>query len=310
MVTGGCSPAPAQQSLASTSAPLDVDAEDGPDHPARHGEPRRRESLLLTAARDSVGASREFTHRQPAGDGPAVVAGKPSILIVEDEADIRELVRYHLDQEGYAVNEADSGEKALERAAATRPALIILDLMLPGTDGLEVCRRLRTDDTLREVPVIMLTAKGTEVDRILGLELGADDYITKPFSPRELVARVRAVLRRASGASAAPSQETFSRGRLQVNFDTYEAAVDGKAVALSLREFELLKFFVQHPHRVYDRLQLLDLVWGQDVHVEPRTVDVHVRRLRKVIERDDSTPELLLTVRGVGYKFNPDALEP
>ena len=310
MVTGGCSPAPAQQSLASTSAPLDVDAEDGPDHPARHGEPRRRESLLLTAARDSVGASREFTHRQPAGDGPAVVAGKPSILIVEDEADIRELVRYHLDQEGYAVDEADSGEKALERAAATRPALIILDLMLPGTDGLEVCRRLRTGDTLREVPVIMLTAKGTEVDRILGLELGADDYITKPFSPRELVARVRAVLRRASGASAAPSQETFSRGRLQVNFDTYEAAVDGKAVALSLREFELLKFFVQHPHRVYDRLQLLDLVWGQDVHVEPRTVDVHVRRLRKVIERDDSTPELLLTVRGVGYKFNPDALEP
>jgi len=310
METAGCSPAPAQQSLASTSAPLDVDAEDGPDHPARHGEPRRRESLLLTAARDSVGASREFTHRQPAGDGPAVVAGKPSILIVEDEADIRELVRYHLDQEGYAVDEADSGEKALERAAATRPALIILDLMLPGTDGLEVCRRLRTDNTLREVPVIMLTAKGTEVDRILGLELGADDYITKPFSPRELVARVRAVLRRASGASAAPSQETFSRGRLQVNFDTYEAAVDGKAVTLSLREFELLKFFVQHPHRVYDRLQLLDLVWGQDVHVEPRTVDVHVRRLRKVIERDDSTPELLLTVRGVGYKFNPDALEP
>ena len=310
METAGCSPAPAQQSLASTSAPLDVDAEDGPDHPARHGEPRRRESLLLTGARDSVGASREFTHRQPAGDGPAVVAGKPSILIVEDEADIRELVRYHLDQEGYAVDEADSGEKALERAAATRPALIILDLMLPGTDGLEVCRRLRTDNTLREVPVIMLTAKGTEVDRILGLELGADDYITKPFSPRELVARVRAVLRRASGASAAPSQETFSRGRLQVNFDTYEAAVDGKAVTLSLREFELLKFFVQHPHRVYDRLQLLDLVWGQDVHVEPRTVDVHVRRLRKVIERDDSTPELLLTVRGVGYKFNPDALEP
>src|SRR5205823_7930692 len=309
MATGSCSPAPAQQPLASTSAPRDVVAEDGPDHPARHGEPRRRESLLLTAARDSVGASREFTHRQPAGDGPAVVAGKPSILIGEHEADILEHVRYHRDQEGYVVDEADSGEKALERAAATRPALIILDLMLPGTDGLEVCRRLRTDDTLREVPVIMLTAKGTEVDRILGLELGADDYITKPFSPRELVARVRAVLRRAASA-AGPPDESFLRGRLQVNFDTYEVAVDGRPVALSLREFELLKFFEQHPHRVYDRLQLLDLVWGQDVHVEPRTVDVHVRRLRKVIERDDSTPELLLTVRGVGYKFNPDALEP
>ena len=237
------------------------------------------------------------------------MAAKPTILIVEDEADIRELVRYHLEQEGYAVEEADSGEKALDRAAATRPALVVLDLMLPGTDGLEVCRRLRVDDTLREVPVIMLTAKGTEVDRILGLELGADDYITKPFSPRELVARVRAVLRRAASV-AGPPHESFLRGRLQVNFDTYEVAVDGRPVALSLREFELLKFFVQHPHRVYDRLQLLDLVWGQDVHVEPRTVDVHVRRLRKVIERDDSTPELLLTVRGVGYKFNPDALEP
>ena len=237
------------------------------------------------------------------------MAAKPTILIVEDEADIRELVRYHLEQEGYAVEEADSGEKALERAAAIRPALVVLDLMLPGTDGLEVCRRLRVDDTLREVPVIMLTAKGTEVDRILGLELGADDYITKPFSPRELVARVRAVLRRAASV-AGPPHESFLRGRLQVNFDTYEVAVDGRPVALSLREFELLKFFVQHPHRVYDRLQLLDLVWGQDVHVEPRTVDVHVRRLRKVIERDDSTPELLLTVRGVGYKFNPDALEP
>jgi len=237
------------------------------------------------------------------------LAAKPTILIVEDEADIRELVRYHLEQEGYAVEEADSGEKAFERAAAIRPALVVLDLMLPGTDGLEVCRRLRTDDTLRELPVIMLTAKGTEVDRILGLELGADDYITKPFSPRELVARVRAVLRRAASV-AGPPHESFLRGRLQVNFDTYEVAVDGRPVALSLREFELLKFFVQHPHRVYDRLQLLDLVWGQDVHVEPRTVDVHVRRLRKVIERDDSTPELLLTVRGVGYKFNPDALEP
>src|SRR2546430_2977354 len=148
METAGCSPAPAQQSLASTSAPLDVVAEDGPDHPSRPGEPRRRESLLLTAARDSVGASREFTHRQPAGDGPAVVAGKPSILIVEDEADIRELVRYHLDQEGYAVDEADSGEKALERAAATRPALIILDLMPPRTDGRGVCRPPRPGDPL------------------------------------------------------------------------------------------------------------------------------------------------------------------
>jgi len=239
-----------------------------------------------------------------------VLAGKSSILIVEDEADIRELVRFHLQQEGYGVQEADTGERALALAATERPSLVLLDLMLPGTDGLEVCRRLRADDDLRSVPVIMLTAKGTEVDRILGLELGADDYVTKPFSPRELIARVRAVLRRAAVEDSSRADEVFARGRLSIHFGTYEVAVEGKPVTLSLREFELLKFFVQHPFRVYDRLQLLDLVWGQDVHVEPRTVDVHVRRLRKTIERDDSSPQLIVTVRGVGYKFNPDALEP
>src|SRR5579883_1425538 len=212
---------------------------------------------------------------------------KRTILVVEDEKDIRELVRFHLEHEGYVVR----------------------DLMLPGTDGLEVCRRVRGAEATRALPIIMLTARAEEVDRVLGLELGADDYITKPFSPRELVARVRAVLRRSHGEDVPPPHEVFERGRLRVDFDTYEVFLDGEPANLSLREFELLKFFLQHPYRVYDRLQLLDLVWGQDVHVEPRTVDVHIRRLRKRIERNDASPELIVTVRGVGYKFNPDALD-
>jgi two-component system, OmpR family, alkaline phosphatase synthesis response regulator PhoP len=234
---------------------------------------------------------------------------KRTILVVEDEKDIRELVRFHLEQEGYGVREAETGEAALDLARSERPALLLLDLMLPGIDGLEVCRRLRGAEATRGVPVIVLTAKAAEVDRVLGLELGADDYVTKPFSPRELVARVRAVLRRSHGEEVSAPHEVFERGRLRLDFDTYEAFLDGTSLALSLREFELLKFFVRHPNRVYDRLQLLDLVWGPDTHVEPRTVDVHVRRLRKRIERDDANPELILTVRGVGYKFNPDALQ-
>ncbi len=238
------------------------------------------------------------------------MAVKRTILVVEDEKDIRDLLRFHLEQEGYTVREADSGEAALAQVAAERPAMIVLDLMLPGTDGLEVCRRLRTAEATHAVPVIMLTARAAEVDRVLGLELGADDYMTKPFSPRELVARVKAVLRRTHGEEVPQPHEVFERGRLRMDFDTYEVFIDGASASLSLREFELLKFFVRNPYRVYDRLALLDLVWGQEVHVEPRTVDVHIRRLRKRIERDDSAPELIVTVRGVGYKFNPDALEP
>jgi len=233
---------------------------------------------------------------------------KRRILVVEDEKDIRELVRFHLEQDGYEVAEAETGEDALRRVAGERPALVVLDLMLPGVDGLEVCRRLRAEPA-GTIPVIMLTAKAAEVDRVLGLEIGADDYLTKPFSPRELVARVRAVLRRTHAEDVPLPHEVFERGRLRIDFDTWEAFVDGRPAGLSLREFEILKFFVRHPHRVYERLQLLDLVWGRDTYVEPRTVDVHIRRLRKRIERDDAAPELLLTVRGVGYKWNPDALD-
>ncbi|HLY38960.1 MAG TPA: response regulator transcription factor [Candidatus Binatia bacterium] len=237
------------------------------------------------------------------------MAVKRTVLVVDDEKDIRELVGFHLADDGYAVREAESGEEALASVAAERPALVILDVMLPGADGLEVCRRLRADPATATVPVIMLTARATEIDRVLGLEIGADDYIVKPFSPRELVARVHAVLRRTHGEDVPAPHEIFERGRLRIDFDTYEAFLDGHRVDLSLREFELLKFFVRHPNRVYDRLQVLDLVWGRDTHVEPRTVDVHVRRLRKRVERDDTAPELIVTVRGVGYKCDLDALD-
>jgi two-component system alkaline phosphatase synthesis response regulator PhoP len=237
------------------------------------------------------------------------VAIKRTVLVVDDEKDIRDLVGFHLAQDGYALLEAETGEDGLRTAVAERPALVILDVMLPGVDGLEVCRRLRAEPVTAAIPVIMLTARASEVDRVLGLEIGADDYVVKPFSPRELLARVHAVLRRTHGEDTPAPHEVFERGRLRVDFDTYEAFLDGQRVDLSLREFELLKFFVRHPNRVYDRLQLLDLVWGRDTHVEPRTVDVHIRRLRKRIERDDAAPELVVTVRGVGYKCDLGALD-
>ena len=228
-----------------------------------------------------------------------------TILVVDDEPRIAQLARDYLEHAGFAVVLAGDGKSGLQAVRTRQPDLVVLDLGLPELDGLEVTRAIRETSNL---PIVMLTARDDELDRILGLELGADDYITKPFSPRELVARVRAVMRRTHGEEVPPPHEIFDRGRLRLDFDTYEVFVGGESANLSLREFELLKFFVRNPYRVYDRLQLLDLVWGSDVHVEPRTVDVHIRRLRKRIERDDANPELIVTVRGVGYKFNPDAL--
>ena len=233
--------------------------------------------------------------------------GKGLVLVVEDERPIADLVRMYLARDGFGVHVEADGSAGLTAARRLRPVACIVDIALPGLDGTELCRRLREAGDW--TPVLFLTARDDEVDRILGLELGADDYITKPFSPRELVARVRAVMRRTHGEDVPPPHEIFDRGRLRLDFDTYEVFIRGEAANLSLREFELLKFFVRNPYRVYDRLQLLDLVWGSDVHVEPRTVDVHIRRLRKRIERDDANPELIVTVRGVGYKFNPDALD-
>ncbi|MGZ8489840.1 MAG: response regulator [Candidatus Binatia bacterium] len=231
------------------------------------------------------------------------------ILVVEDEPDIRKLVHYNLVQDHYKVIEAESGDQALKLIQRDKPSLVILDLMMPGMSGLEVCRVLRGQDETAKLPILMLTAKAAEADRVLGLELGADDYLAKPFSPRELVARVRAILRRANGAGQTETLPAYQKGDLKIDFATYEVSVRSKPIKLTLKEFELLKFLVQNPSRVLNRDQLLDRVWGGETFVTPRTVDVHIRRLRKAIEKDDSNPKWILTLRGVGYKFDEKALE-
>jgi phosphate regulon transcriptional regulator PhoB len=243
------------------------------------------------------------------GAAPRAMSGvRRKVLVVEDESDIRELIRYNLEQEGFAVEEAADGVQALDRIARRAPDLVVLDLMLPGMSGLEICRKIRATPSTASLPILVATAKGAEVDRVLGLEMGADDYVVKPFSPRELVARVKALLRRAHLLTEAESLGVYERGWLKVDFDSYEVFVAGQRRELALREFELLSFLVRHPMRVYSREQLLDMVWGRDTYVEPRTVDVHIRRIRMHVERDDSKPELILTVRSVGYRFNPEVL--
>ncbi len=223
------------------------------------------------------------------------------VLIVDDEKDIVDLVAYNLEKEGFRVLKAYDGEKALELARTSKPHLILLDLMLPGIQGLEVCKILRNKTETASLPIIMLTAKGDEVDKILGLEIGADDYVTKPFSIKELMARIRALLRRLEPARG--KAEIFEYRGLRVDFESHKVAVGGKSVNLSPTEFRLLKFLSQNPGRVYSREQLLDHVWGDEAFVEPRTVDVHIRRLRAQIENDEKNPHYIVTVRGVGYKF-------
>jgi len=231
------------------------------------------------------------------------------ILVVEDEPDIRKLVQYNLTQQHFKVLEAEDGEQELKIVQRDKPNLLILDLMLPGLSGLELCRILRDRSDTAKLPILMLTAKAGETDRVLGLEMGADDYLTKPFSPRELVARVRAILRRAASAAETEPLPAYDRGGLKIDFTTYEVFARGKNIKLTLKEFELLRFLVQNPNRVLSRDQLLDRVWGGETFVTPRTVDVHIRRLRKAIEKDDSHPRWILTLRGVGYKFDEKALE-
>jgi phosphate regulon transcriptional regulator PhoB len=225
------------------------------------------------------------------------------ILVVDDEKDIVELISYNLEQEGFAVIKAYDGQMAWERVKTAKLDLVVLDLMIPGIHGLEVCKLIRRDAATETLPIIMLTAKSDQVDKILGLELGADDYVTKPFNVRELIARIRAVLRRYEGRQQIELSETFAFQGLSVNFGSCTVAVDGKKVDLSSREFKLLKFFTGHPGRVYSRDQLLDYVWGDEAFVEPRTVDVHISRLRATIEQDKENPKYILTVRGIGYKF-------
>jgi phosphate regulon transcriptional regulator PhoB len=234
---------------------------------------------------------------------------RKKILIVEDEPDIRKLLHYNLNQEHFHTVEAEDGETALKVVQRERPDLVILDLMLPGLSGLEFCRILRERPESAKLPILMLTARAGEADRVVGLEMGADDYLTKPFSPRELVARVKALIRRTERQSPTVDDELYEQGELKINFSNYEVFARGKPIRLTLKEFELLRFLVQNPSRVLSRDQLLDRVWGGDVYVDPRTVDVHIRRLRKAIEKNDRKPEWILTVRGVGYKFDEKALD-
>jgi DNA-binding response OmpR family regulator len=226
------------------------------------------------------------------------------ILVVDDEPRILEVVQKYLVREGFQVATARDGEAALSTFGQNNPDLVVLDLMLPKVDGLEVFRRLRTKST---VPVIMLTAKGEETDRIVGLELGADDYITKPFSPRELVARVKAVLRRATAATlAGVGERPIAHGELRVDPRARSVEVQDKPIELTSKEFDLLWFLAVHPGQVFTRTQLLDHVWGYEFYGDASTVTVHVRRLREKIEPDPAEPRYIITVWGVGYKFEKE----
>jgi phosphate regulon transcriptional regulator PhoB len=228
---------------------------------------------------------------------------KKKVLVVDDEKDIVDLIAYNLEKEGFATLRAYDGEAALGLVKANKPDLIILDLMLPGVRGLDVCRFIRKSPDTETLPIIMLTARSDQTDKILGLEIGADDYITKPFSVRELIARVRAVLRRWDERPKTTEAGTFNFKGLHMNYETYEVTVDGRRVEMGPTEIKLLRFLTKHPGRVYTRDQLLDYVWGDETFVEPRTVDVHVSRLRAAIEADKENPQYILTVRGIGYKF-------
>jgi len=221
------------------------------------------------------------------------------ILVVDDEPTLVATLRYNLEREGYEVITASDGESGLSAARESRPDLLLLDLMLPVLDGLEVCRILRREMT---VPILMLTAKAEEVDKVVGLELGADDYVTKPFSMRELLARVRALLRRAETAPAAEA-EVLATGDLQVDLRRREASRHGRALALKPKEYELLVFFVRNRGRAFTRDEILNQIWGYDFVGDTRTVDVHIRWLRQKIEEEPAKPARLITIRGVGYRF-------
>jgi len=226
---------------------------------------------------------------------------RSTVLLVDDEESVQKLLTYPLEREGYTVVQARDGEEALERYRETPVDLVILDLMLPRLDGLAVCRRLREERSA--VPIIMLTARGDEGDKVLGLELGADDYITKPFSIREFMSRVRALLRRAQLSPAGAPVEVIEVGDLLIDRTRRSVQARGEAVQLTYLEFELLRTLASNPGRVFTRKQLLDELWGGSDFRDPRTIDVHVRHLREKVERDPAEPELIFTVRGAGYRF-------
>jgi DNA-binding response OmpR family regulator len=224
-----------------------------------------------------------------------------TILLVDDEDSVQKLLAYPLERDGFKVVQAWDGQEALDRFAEQHVDLVVLDVMLPKLDGLEVCKRLRAASS---VPIIMLTARDDELDKVLGLELGADDYITKPFSIREFRSRVRALLRRAATATAVErDEEAIEADGLRIDLARRDVEVHGRPVRLTYVEFELLRTLASHPGRVYSREMLLQALWGGSEYREPRTIDVHVRHLREKLERDPRAPEFILTVRGVGYRF-------
>lgn len=227
---------------------------------------------------------------------------KKKILLVEDEKTLAKALKFNLEKEGFHVTVAYDGEEALRALSQEKPALIILDLMLPVIDGYEVCRRVRRDS---DVPIIMLTARDEDIDKILGLELGADDYMTKPFNPRELVARIKAILRRSSAGSA-ELRKQIQAGPLSIDLLQHRVRLKGREIDLTAKEFALLSLLASNAGRVYSRDQLLAQIWGYDYFGDARTVDVHIRHLREKIEKDPSTPRLILTVWGTGYKFREE----
>ena len=224
------------------------------------------------------------------------------ILIVEDEKDIRDLIIYALEAKGYETISTDDGEKALKMLKENKPDLVILDWMLPSVSGLEICRNIRRDKNIKNIPIIMLTAKITEDDKILGLDSGADDYITKPFSTAELSSRVKAVLRRIERNNS----NKLKYADIEMDLIAHKIIRNGRKIKLGPKEYKLLKNFLEQPHRVFSRDQLLDRIWGENIYVEPRTVDVHIRRLRKAITADNEI-NIIRTVRDAGYSLEADA---
>ena len=225
---------------------------------------------------------------------------RPSVLVVEDETALLTLLRYNLEKEGFAVSSAHDGEEALLQLKEAKPDAVLLDWMLPRVSGIEVCRQIRRTPAWKDLPVIILTARGEEGDRVRGLDSGADDYVVKPFSPNELIARLRAVIRRARPSSA---DEVLHFSDIALDLSAHRATRGGKPVHLGPTEFRLLRFLLEHPGRVFSREQLLDAVWGHDVYVEPRTVDVHIRRLRKALNGPTDI-DIIRTVRSAGYALD------
>jgi len=257
---------------------------------------------MTTGARPDGAAAATGLERPAAAAGHERAAPTARILVVEDERPIAELIRYNLRREGFDVDVAYDGHEAIERASAALPDLVILDLMLPYVDGLEVCRHLRARGSL---PILILTAKDAEHDRVLGLESGADDYVTKPFSPRELVARVRAILRRARDQG--PAEAPLVCGSLSLSVTTHEVRLGERFVDLTAKEFDLLRMLMSHPNHVFTRDFLLEQIWGYEYSGGTRTVDMHISRLREKLEDDPDVPRFIATLRGVGYKLKRDA---